>query len=114
MGGGSWSSTVHEERAKARAVTNTPVFTHDADVRAGKVQSALHPDLDPSKLKNGVREARDSAAHPNSVPIIFALDETGSMSRVPHVVQSKLGGLMTTILTKGILADSANSIRCLR
>jgi hypothetical protein len=104
MGGGVWSNAVHEERAKTRAVNNIPAFQHHEDVVSGKV-TALHEALDPSKMKNGVREARDSAAHPNSVPILFGLDETGSMSTVPRIVQSKLGKLMTTILTKGILAD---------
>lgn len=32
------------------------------------------------------REARDSEEHPNSFPIIIALDETGSMSRVPEYI----------------------------
>lgn len=105
MGGSSFSTDFYEERARARAATNTPVFKHDEDVRTGKVSTALHEALDPSKLKGGVREARDSAAHPNSVPILFMLDVTGSMSSVPKIVQSKLGKLMTTILTKGYLAD---------
>lgn len=105
MGGGNWNNDFYEERARVRAVTNTPVFKHHDDVRTGKVTNKLHEALDPSKLKNGIREARDSAEHPNSVPIIFALDVTGSMQSVPGIVQSKLGKLMTTILTGGYLAD---------
>jgi hypothetical protein len=105
MGGGSWNNDFHEERARQRAATNTPVFKHDADVKAGRVSTALHEALDPSKLKNGVREARDSAEHPNSVPVLFELDVTGSMLQVPGAVQRNLPKLMTTILTGGFLPD---------
>jgi hypothetical protein len=105
MGGGHWSNDFYEERARQRAATNTPAFKHDADVRSGKVSTALHADLDPSKLKNGVRESRDSAEHPNSVPVLFELDVTGSMREVPGIVQKNLGKLMTTILTGGFLPD---------
>ena len=104
MGGSYWSNDDHVARQEIRARNNIPVFQHHEDVISGKV-SALHEALDPKKMKNGVREARDSAAHPNSIPIIFALDETGSMSQVPKIVQSKLGKLMTTVLTKGYVAD---------
>lgn len=104
MGGGHWNNDFYEERARVREATNAPIFKHDVDVRAGKA-SALHAQMDPSKLNNGVREARDSAEHPNSVPVIFALDVTGSMRSVPAIVQSKLGKLMTTILTGGYLPD---------
>src|SRR5208282_1274388 len=105
MGGSNWSTDHYEDRARVRAATNAPVFKHHDDVKTGKVSTALHAALDPSKLKNNVREARDSVAHPNSVPVIFGLDVTGSMHHVPGVIQGKLGQLMTTLLTKGILAD---------
>ena len=104
MGSGNWSHQVYEDRQAVRAKTKAPVFQHHEDVISGKAKGP-HEALDPKKFKNGVREARDSAAHPNSVPVIFALDETGSMSAVPRIVQSKLGKLMSTILTKGYLPD---------
>jgi hypothetical protein len=37
---------------------------------------------DPSKLKNGVRESRDSTANPRSTPVIIAGDVTGSMDEL--------------------------------
>lgn len=50
-----------------------------------------------------VRECRDSEAHPNAVPIIFGLDVTGSMGRVPEqLIRSGLPTLMTTIIDKGV------------
>lgn len=104
MGSSYWSNDVYEDRQQVRAKNKTPVFKHHEDVASGKAKGP-HEALDPKKLKNGVREARDSKEHPNSVPVIFALDQTGSMASVPRMVQAKLGKLMSTILTKGYLAD---------
>lgn len=105
MGGGYFSNDDYVARQEIRARNNIPVFQHHEDVAAGKVADALHESLDPKKMKNGRRESRDSAEHPNSVPVIFALDQTGSMHQVPRIVQAELGKLMTTILTKGYLLD---------
>lgn len=50
-----------------------------------------------------VRESRDSEEHPESLAIIVALDETGSMGTVPHhLVQEGFLKLMDTILKSGI------------
>lgn len=105
MGTGHWSNDFYAQREEQRKATNTPVFKHDADIRAGRVAQSIHERLDPSKMKNGVREARDSKEHPNSLPIIVGLDITGSMRAVPGIVQKRLGKLMTTILEKGIAPD---------
>ncbi len=49
------------------------------------------------------RESRDSEEHPNSVPIIIALDVTGSMGSVPHfLVKKGLPDIMDSIIQKGI------------
>jgi hypothetical protein len=54
---------------------------------------------------NGVtlREARDSEEHPNSLPIILALDVTGSMGSIPHyLVKEGLPNMMETIIKGGV------------
>ncbi|MCF7787688.1 MAG: hypothetical protein K9N47_16280 [Prosthecobacter sp.] len=49
--------------------------------------------MNPKGLK--VRECRDSADHPNSLGIVFALDVTGSMGDIPHLLaKQELPNLM--------------------
>lgn len=72
MGYGSYSSDAHaallSERASAPA---QEVFQ----------QSECHPLMNPKGVR--VRECRDSADHPRSTGIVFALDVTGSMGAIP-------------------------------
>lgn len=56
-------------------------------------QSSMFPAFDPRALKNGIREARDSADNPTSTPIVVGLDVTGSMERVLEAMAKR--GLKT-------------------
>jgi len=50
-----------------------------------------------------LREARDSKEHPNSVPVILALDVTGSMGSIPHfLVKEGLPEMMDKIIKGGV------------
>ena len=61
----------------------------------------IHDSMDPTKAL--LRESRDSAIHPLSVPIVIALDVTGSMRTIPHqLVKDGLPKLMSSIMQKGI------------
>lgn len=65
-------------------------------------EGKIHRDLSPDGVD--VRESRDSSLHPDSVPIIVALDVTGSMGSIPeNLIRNKLGALMNTIIDNGIL-----------
>ncbi len=106
MGGTRWDDEVYAARESVRATTSTPTFKYDVDVKAGKVAAKAHTTLDPYKMKGGMRESRDSDAHPNSKPIILTLDQTGSMSRVIGAIQKSLPALMGLLVRKNYLPDA--------
>lgn len=63
--------------------------------------NSLSSDMNPINL--GIRESRDSDAHPESLAVMVFLDETGSMGRIPEaIVKDKLGALMNTIIDNGV------------
>lgn len=107
MGGSSWSDEHYSARALHRSATNTPVFAYDRSIKSGAAPAKAHDSLDPSKLKAGVRECRDSDKHPESVPVFVGFDVTGSMHTVPQVLQKNLCSLMGLLLRKSYLADAS-------
>lgn len=103
MGYNSWNDDFYRDREVKRKKDNVPAMKHDADVKAGKVATALHPSLNVLGVK--VRESRDSPAHPNSKAIIIATDITGSMGGVPRRIQQRLPEFMGLLLKKGWCVD---------
>ena len=58
-------------------------------------------DMNPKGLT--FREARDSAINPKSVPVIIAVDVTGSMGDIPkYLLRKKLGTIMETLKDNGV------------
>jgi hypothetical protein len=104
MGAGSWSAATYGATTTAKISSGT-TFGYDRYARTtGKLEP--HELLDPFIVaKSGVIESRDNADHPNSVPIIVGLDQTGSMGNIPRVVQKKLGGLFNLLLLRGYVED---------
>lgn len=108
MGGTSWSDEHYAAASSAKlAMGYVDSFVHDADVKSGKVSFGVHESLDPKKIKNGKRECRDSAVHPESKPIYIGLDVTGSMRDVPKIIQSKLPQVMGLIQRGGYVDHPA-------
>ena len=65
------------------------------------VEKKIHESMSPLGIT--FREARDSVSHPNSLPIILALDITGSMGKIPHhLVKEGLPHIMGEIIQRGI------------
>jgi hypothetical protein len=72
MGFGNYSADAHDAIVRGRAALPTQhVFK----------QTACHPLMNPRGIK--ARESRDSAEHPASISVVFALDVTGSMGEIP-------------------------------
>ena len=63
-------------------------------------QRSINPEMD---IKGKVRECRDSEEHPETLPIIIALDVTGSMGTIPHkLITGGFPEIMKKIMDEGI------------
>lgn len=91
MGGSYYSHDDYAARSTVRAATGAPVFKHDHAIKTGAAKG-VHPSLDPKGVT--LRESRDSAEHPVTMPIAVIMDTTGSMGQVPVTLEKNLSALM--------------------
>jgi len=92
MGYGNYSHDAHVAMtSKRRSAPPAEVFR----------QRACHELMSPRNV--GVRESRDSEAHPRSVGVIFALDVSGSMGNIPRKLANEtLPTFMKAMLDSGV------------
>lgn len=100
MGGGSWCKDEFKAYSKSvgRTVNDigevTTSYAHAQDMfKSRKIDEALNP-------KNVVRECCDTEEHPNTIPVILALDVTGSMGSAAMKVAKKLNIVITELYEK--------------
>lgn len=96
MGYGRWTRESFEKysRIKGRGITESGDLDSRYSDRQLFTQRGLHPSLDP---RNVVRECCDSEEHPNTMPVILALDVTGSMGDASAQVAKKINQVMTEL-----------------
>lgn len=104
MGYGSWDDDTFTAARTFRAARGLDDFGYTADMRARpRNEWRAASLLDPYGVK--MRESRDSAGHPASLPIAVLFDVTGSMGIVPRIMQSKLGKLHGLLRANGYADD---------
>ena len=100
MGGGSWTTSSFATYSKSVRGMNVSVdgsIKGDYGVQDIFKSKSLDAMLDP---KNVVRECVDTDEHPNTIPVILALDVTGSMGKTAVEVAKKLNVVMTKLYDK--------------
>lgn len=92
MGYGAYSHDAHVAMTRSRtAASIKEVFT----------QRGCHELMNPHGVR--ARESRDSESHPNSLGVVFALDVSGSMGRIPHKLANEtLPAFMKALLEAGV------------
>ena len=96
MGGGSWTTSAYNSRLKSRGIASADSIM-SMDTNQYYESRNLAPILNP---KNVTRECCDSEEHPNTIPVILALDVTGSMGAAAKACAAKLNEIMTSLYEK--------------
>lgn len=92
MGGGSWTSASYDAYTKTtRGMGSVTYATSNLNTQEVYKARTLDKELNP---KNVMRECCDTEEHPHTLPVILALDVTGSMGMAATEVAKKLGVIM--------------------
>lgn len=96
MGSGMWSDASFRSysRSRGRSVLDSGVIDGNISNQEIFRNTNLSPELNP---KNVIRQCCDSDEHPNVVPVILALDVTGSMGQAAVEVAKTLNVVMTDL-----------------
>ena len=99
MGGGKWTRDTFATYSAnvGRTVDSTGSIAGNYRAQEMFKQRGIAPELDP---KNVIRECCDSEEHPNTRPVILALDVTGSMGGASVKVAKELNVIMTELYDK--------------
>ena len=101
MGYGTWTTQCYTSYSAMRGRdvdTDTGRIIGDYSAQSMFQNRHLDSALDPKNVI--VREARDSDEHPNSMPVILALDVTGSMGASAVEAAKSLNQIMTKVLSE--------------
>ena len=96
MGWGSWTTASYNTAVRSMGFSSTTAMA-SARVQEVYRENRLNPLLNP---KNVVRECLDTEEHPETIPVILALDVTGSMGSAATMCASKLDEIMKELYDK--------------
>lgn len=92
MGGGAWTTSSYKSYVKSTRGIDTDSISATS-LNQFYTAHNIDPALDPKGVK--IRECRDSEEHPNTIPVILALDVTGSMGSACAAVARQLDKIIT-------------------
>lgn len=93
MGGGAWTTTAYCNYVSSTRGIDDVSSINTSNLNQFYTARSIDPALDPKGVK--IRECRDSEEHPNTIPIILALDVTGSMGSACAAVARQLDKIIT-------------------
>lgn len=93
MGGGSWTTASYKSYVSSTRGIDDVNTINTSNINQFYTSRRIDPALDPKGVK--VRECRDSEEHPNTIPVILALDVTGSMGSACAAVARQLDKIIT-------------------
>ena len=103
MGGGAWTSSSYSTYTKStRGVDIDDFINTNYSAQEMYTSRRLAPELNP---RNVMRECCDSDEHPQTLPVILALDVTGSMGDASVKVAKKLNEIMTELYADPNIKD---------
>ena len=98
MGSGVWTASAYKDYATKRGMSISADGTLNIDSNQSHFTNrSLSEDLNP---RNIIRECCNTEEHPNTLPVILALDVTGSMGDAAVEIAKKLNLIMTDLLSK--------------
>lgn len=101
MGGGSFQSTSYNASVRSLAAKGQ-TYQRSAQAQQTGNYNDIAEVLDPSKLKNGIRESCVIDGCEDVLPVIVSLDNTGSMQDIPHYLQKELPKLIDLMVEQGV------------
>lgn len=96
MGYGTWTTASYTTALESRGFADS-ITLSNASVQEVYRANRLDPLLNP---KGVMRECCDSEEHPETIPVILALDVTGSMGHAATTCAGKLDEIMTELYGK--------------
>ena len=99
MGCGSFTTSAYAcyNSSLGRDYDTTTLRASVKSVQEAYKQTRLHPSLNPRGV---IRECVNNEEHPNTIPVILALDVTGSMGNACKEVAEALGVIMVDLYKK--------------
>lgn len=107
MGSGRWDSKSWKSYATASYGTADRATLRSSGTASTFTSRTIDPDLDPTKMKAGRREARDSDDNPESTAIMLFTDVTGSMGQSAQEVLSAMDVVCSALYDRSPVTDPA-------